>query len=72
MSIISYALKGSLGNFLQKLDKVSIETNTSKIKLFNKFLKCFIINGNGYSDYLNYELYRKASIKPFLQLSLIF
>ncbi len=60
MGIISYALKGSLGNFLKKLDKVAEETNISKRKLFNKFLKCFISQGFGYSDYLNYELYLKT------------
>lgn len=59
MSIVSYALKGNLGNFLKKLDKVSEENNISKIKLFNKFLYCFSLIGTGYSDYLNYELYKK-------------
>ncbi len=60
MGIISYALKGNLGNFLKKLDKVSEETKMSKLKLFNKFLKCFMMQGFGYSDYLNYELYLKT------------
>lgn len=70
MSIISYALKGSLGNFLKKLDEVSDKTQISKVKLFNKFLKCLIINGNGYSDYLNYELYNKsdAEIKEYASI----
>lgn len=60
MSIISYALKGNLGNFWKKLDKVAQENNISKVKLFNKFLYCFRVSGTGYSDFLNYELYNKS------------
>lgn len=60
MSIVVYAVKGNLGNFWKKLDKVSHDTNMSKIKLFNKFLSCFLKIGSGYSDFLNYELYNKS------------
>lgn len=61
MSIVSYALKGSLGNFVKKLDKVSETTGKSKIALFTKFSKCMMFYGFGYSDYLNYELYNKTN-----------
>lgn len=59
MGLFSYALKGNFGNFWRKLDKVSEETGMSKGKLFRKFLNCFLMSGFGYSDYLNYELYKK-------------
>lgn len=70
MSLISYAMKGSLPNFWKKLDKVSKETNKNKIVLFNKFLSCFFKIGCGYSDYLNYELYNKTSkeIKEYVTI----
>lgn len=60
MSIVSYALKGNIKNFNDKLDKISQETGISKIKLQIKFLSCFRLIGTGYSDFLNYELYNKT------------
>jgi len=60
MSMVVYAIKGNLGNFWKKLDIISKDTNISKIKLFNKFLSCFLKIGSGYSDFLNYELYNKS------------
>lgn len=61
MSIISYALKGNLKRFSKNLENISLKTNKSKWYLFNKFLKCFLLTGSGYSDYLNYELYNKTT-----------
>lgn len=70
MSLIKYAMKGSLTNFWKKLDKISKETNKSKIVLFNKFLSCFLKIGSGYSDFLNYELYNKTNkeIKEYVTI----
>lgn len=67
MSIVTYALSGSFSNFYKKLDKVSEETNKSKVRLLGNFLHCFIMIGSGYSDYLNYELYKrtKKEIKEY-------
>lgn len=67
MSLISYALKGSFGNFYKKLDKVSEDTGKSKPALMVNFLSCFMAIGSGYSDYLNYELYKrtKKEIKEY-------
>ena len=44
MSLITYAKNGNLKVFWQKLNKISKKTNMSKIKLFNKFLNCFLID----------------------------
>ncbi len=60
MSIIDYALKGSLKTFDDKLTAVSKETGISKGKLYTSFLKCFITTGSGYSDYLNFRLYERT------------
>lgn len=70
MSLISYAMRGSLKNFWNRLDKISKETNKSKIVLFNKFLNCFLKIGSGYSDFLNYELYNKTAkeIKEYVTI----
>lgn len=61
MSVIDYALKGNLKNFLNKLDDISKKTNRSKLNLTIDFVKCFLMIGSGYSDYLNYELYRRTN-----------
>ena len=60
MSLIKYAMSGSLKNFSNKLDKISEKTGKSKTKLFFHFLHCFMLTGGGYSDYLNYEFYNKT------------
>ena len=60
MSLIKYAMSGSLKNFSNKLDKISEKTGKSKTKLFFHFLHCFMLTGGGYSDYLNYEFYDKT------------
>lgn len=60
MSIISYALSGNFKNFSRKLDRVKEETKISKPRLMVKFLSCFIMIGSGYSDFLNYKLYKRS------------
>ncbi len=60
MSIVSYALKGNLKKFNEKLKKVSADTGMSLWTLRFKFLNSFRLLGCGYSDFLNYELYNKT------------
>lgn len=59
MSLISYALKGNPKNFDNKLKKISKESNISIWSLRFKFINSFRLLGCGYSDFLNYELYKK-------------
>lgn len=59
MSIISYALSGNLKRFNKKLKEISKSENKSLLSLQLNFLNCFRLIGSGYSDYLNYELYKK-------------
>lgn len=61
MSLIDYALKGSLSTFSNKLDNVSKKTGKSKAWLFSDFIYSFLLTGAGYSDYLNYEFYLKTN-----------
>ncbi|MCH5167345.1 MAG: hypothetical protein J1F35_05570 [Erysipelotrichales bacterium] len=67
MSMIKYALSGSFKNFNNKLNEVSIKTNKSKASLMFDFLRCFLITGAGYSDFLNYKLYgrKNSEIKEY-------
>lgn len=60
MSIISYALKGNYKRFDENLKKISKETGMSIWSLRFKFLNAFRLLGSGYSDFLNYELYKKT------------
>lgn len=60
MSIISYALKGNLKRFDDSLKKIAETENRSVMSLRLNFLNCFRLIGCGYSDYLNYELYKKS------------
>ena len=60
MSLISYALKGNLKRFNDNLKVIAKKEGRSSIGLKLNFLKCFTILGCGYSDYLNYELYKKT------------
>lgn len=60
MSIVSYALKGNLKNFNQKINELAKKENRSSFQLKLNFLNCFRLIGCGYSDYLNYELYNKS------------
>ena len=59
MSIVSYALKGNLKKFNQKINELAKKENRNAFKLKLNFLNCFRLIGCGYSDYLNYELYNK-------------
>lgn len=59
MSIVSYALNGNLSKFNKKLKDISVKENISINKLRFKFLNTFRLIGCGYSDFLNYELYKK-------------
>lgn len=61
MSLVAYALKGNLGNFINKLDNVSKNTGKSKTWLFSDFISSFLLTGAGYSDYLNYEFYKRSN-----------
>ena len=61
MSIISYALKGNMKRFNSKLNELAKKENRSRTGLKLNFLKCFLLIGSGYSDYLNYELYNKTN-----------
>lgn len=60
MGMINYALSGSFKKFSDKLGKVSEDTGKSKLSLMFNFLHCFLISGAGYSDYLNYKLYKRT------------
>lgn len=60
MSLISYAIKGNLKRFDNNLKKISKKEKRSMMGLRFNFLKCFWITGCGYSDYLNYELYKRT------------
>lgn len=70
MSLISYALKGNGKRFNENLKKVSKETGMSTFKLKRKFFSAFLTLGCGYSDFLNYELYRrtKKEIKEYVSI----
>ena len=60
MSLIQYAKSGNIKKFKQNLKEISKKENKSTFVLFNHFLLTFIKSGCGYSDYLNYELYKKT------------
>ena len=60
MSIVSYAMSGNLSRFNKKLKEISIKENISYPKLKFKFINTFRLIGCGYSDFLNYELYKKS------------
>lgn len=70
MSIISYALKGNFKRFDENLKKVSKDTGMGMWSLRFKFLSSFLILGSGYSDFLNYELYKKnkAELKEYVSI----
>ena len=60
MSIVSYAMSGNLKRFNKKLKEISIKENISYPKLKFKVINTFRLIGCGYSDFLNYELYKKS------------
>ena len=70
MSLIDYALKGNLKHFDEKLNAVSKNTGISKTILYAKFIRCFLMIGSGYSDFLNYKLYSRTDdeIKEYVTI----
>lgn len=60
MSIVSYALKGNLKRFNDNLKKISEKEHIGIWSLRFKFFHSFLVLGSGYSDFLNYELYKKS------------
>jgi hypothetical protein len=61
MGLLQYAKAGNLNNFKNKIKELSLKENKSSLSLFIKFLYCFIKTGGGYSDFLNYKLYKRNS-----------
>ncbi len=59
MSLIDYALKGNYKRFNDNLKKVSKDTGIGMWSLRFKFFNSFVKLGCGYSDFLNYELYKR-------------
>lgn len=60
MSLLTYALAGNLGKFYNDLKALSKQENRGTLSLVCNFLSCFLKTGCGYSDYLNYRLYRRT------------
>lgn len=60
MSIVSYALSGNKKRFDKQLKEISKKENISYISLKKSFYSSFMSIGCGYSDFLNYELYKKT------------
>ncbi len=60
MSIISYALNANSKKFNNDIKKVAQKENKSSIYLKFDFFRCFLTMGCGFSDYLNYELYKRT------------
>lgn len=61
MGLLQYAKAGNLKNFINKLNELAKKENTGSFSLFAKFLYCFLKTGGGYSDFLNYEFYKRNS-----------
>lgn len=57
--ILRNIFNGNLVNFNHKLKYIAKHEGKSIFFLYYKFLKCYFLIGCGYSDYLNYELYKK-------------
>ena len=60
MSLLRYALVGNLKRFLGNVKDVAKKEGKSSFVVFNKFLLCFARTGCGYSDYMNYKLYKRS------------
>ena len=60
MSMISYALNGNMKKFWNNLKPIAEKTGRSRFSLFCNFLNCMRLTGCGYSDYLNYEFYKRS------------
>lgn len=70
MSMLSYALKGNYKRFNENLKKIKDNTGIGMWSLRFKFLNSLIKYGFGYSDFLNYELYKKSKeeIKEYVSI----
>jgi len=70
LSIVSYALSGNKKRFNQNLKEIAKREDCSVLALKMKFYKCFLTQGFGFSDYLNYELYKKSKkeIKEYVSI----
>lgn len=70
MGLVKYALAGNFKRFNSKLKEIAKEENRSLLSLQMHFLKCFRMLGCGYSDYLNYELYRRSDeeLKEYISI----
>lgn len=60
MSLLQYAKAGNLNKFKNDLKALSAKENKSSAALFARFLYCFAKTGSGYSDFLNYKLYKRS------------
>ena len=60
MSLLRYAMLGNMKRFLGNVKEVAKKENMSGFVVFNKFLLCFARTGCGYSDYMNYKLYKRS------------
>ncbi len=71
MGLMNYAMSGNFSRFNDKVKKISKEENISYFKIMFKFFDCFLILKCGYSDYLNYELYKKSrkDIKEYVSIN---
>lgn len=61
MGFINYALSGNISRFNKKIKERSKKENISYLKMISKFAYSFFTIKCGYSDFLNYELYKKNS-----------
>ena len=60
MSLLRYAMLGNMKRFLGNVKEVAKKEKMSGFVVFNKFLLCFARTGCGYSDYMNYKLYKRS------------
>lgn len=61
MSIVKYALNGNVKKFHDDLKSLAKKEHRSVLDLRVNFLHCFRLIGCGYSDFMNYELYKKSN-----------
>ena len=61
MSIVKYALNGNAKKFHEDLKRLAKKENRSLFDLRVSFLHSFRLIGCGYSDFMNYELYKKSN-----------
>lgn len=71
MGLIRYAMSGNFAKFSKKVKVISKKEGISYPKMMLKFLECFKTLKCGYSDFLNYELYKKTKeeIKEYVSIN---